>query len=281
MRWPWALVLLLGCHHDNKSIDKTAAAQLFDTVELKGVPAGLSDLTIDDTGALWAIPERDRHVVKLVDNTPTMFPIEGVADGMDTEALTAMGHGRFVLGLEGAHDATAAIAFATLTGDRLLVEPPRTFTPAEIGVEPTINHGIEAVCGSGDDLLAASEIVGKLPDGTRWAALVRIHGVDTKFGKVRLTSDKGKIAAMSCAFAPDGSVEVTAIERHYGVARIVEFHVGTDIDATAKLTLDLQPVLHDALNLEGIARLPNGKLVLVNDNQGRSASGPTDLLYLR
>lgn len=280
MKWLWPF-LLVGCHHDNKQIDKTAAAKLFDIVELKGVPPGESDLSIDDTGALWAIPERDRHLVKLVDNAPTVYPIEGVAAGLDTEAVTALGAGRFVIGLEGAQDATAAIAFATLTGDKLVVEPLRMFTPEQLGVKPTINHGIEALCGHGDDLLAASETVGQEPNGVRWSALVRIHGVDTKFGKVRLTSDRGKLSAMSCTFADDGSVDVVAIERHYGVARIVEFHVGNDLDATAKLTVDLQPVLHDALNLEGIARLPNGKLVLINDNQGRTASGPTELLYLR
>lgn len=280
MRWLWP-VLLIGCHHDNKSIDKTAAANLFDIVELKGVPAGMSDLTIDDQGALWAIPERDRRVTRIVDKKPTTLPLEGVAAGMDTEALAWLGNNRFVLGLEGANDATAAIAFATLANDKLSVETPRMFTSAELGVTPTINHGIEALCGHGDDVLAATEIVSKEPDGTRWAALVRMHGGETKFGKVRLTSDKGKLSALSCTFADDGTVDVFAIERHYGVARIVEFHVGSDLDATAKLTLDLQPVLHDALNLEGIARLPNGKLVLINDNQGRSASGPTELLYLR
>ncbi len=279
MKWLWPLVLL-GCHHDNKSIDKTAAAQLFDTVELKGVPAGLSDLTIDDSGALWSIPERDGHVVKLVDNKPTLFPIEGVAAGLDTEALAWLGDNRFVIGLEGANDATAAIAYATFDGTKLVVDQPRTFTAQELGVTPTINHGIEALCGHGDDVLATSEIVHQESDGTRWAALIRIHGADTKFGKVRLTSTKGKLSALSCTFAADG-VDVVAIERHYGVARIVEFHVGPALDATAKLTLDMQPVLRDALNLEGIARLPSGKLVLVNDNQGRNASGPTDLLYLR
>jgi hypothetical protein len=281
MKWRWPLVLLLACHGDHKSIDKTAAAKLFDTVELKNVPAGLSDLTIDDTSELWAIPERDRRVVRIVDNAPTTFPIEGVAPGLDTEALAWLGASHFVVGLEGAHDATAAIAYATFDGTKLVVDKSRLFTPEELGVTPTINHGIEALCGQGDDVLAATEIVHEEADGTRWAALIRIHGADTKFGKVRLTSDKGKLSALSCTFADDGSVEVFAIERHYGVARIVEFHVGTDLDATAKLMLDLQPVLHDGLNLEGIARLPSGKLVLVNDNQGRDTSGPTELLYLR
>lgn len=280
MKWLLPL-LLIGCQHDSQPIDKTAAAKLFDTVELKNVPAGMSDLTIDDTGALWAIPERDRHVTKIVDNTPTTLPLEGVAAGMDTEALAWLGDNRFVIGLEGANDATAAIAFATFDGTKLVVDKPRMFTPDELGVTPTINHGIEALCGHGDDVLAATEIVGREPNGTRWAALIRIQGADTKFGKVRLTSDKGKLSALSCTFADDGTVEVFAIERHYGVARIVEFHVGSELDATAKLTLDLQPVLHDALNLEGIARLPSGKLVLINDNQGRTASGPTELLYLR
>jgi hypothetical protein len=262
MKWLWPLVLLLGCHDDHKSIEKTADksadVKLFDTVELKNVPAGLSDLTIDDSGELWAIPERDRHVVRIVDNTPTTFALEGVAPGLDTEALAWLGDNHFVVGLEGAHDATAAIAYATFDGTKLVVDKPRLFAPQDLGVTPTINHGIEALCGHGDDVLAATEIVHQEPDGTRWAALIRIHGADTKYGKVRLTSTKGKLSALSCMFAADGTVEAFAIERHYGVARIVEFHVGADLDATAKLMLDLQPVLHDGLNLEGIARLPSG-----------------------
>lgn len=279
MRWLLPL-LLLGCHHD-RTLDKQAAAKLFDIVELEGVPAGMSDLTIDDAGALWSIPERAHKVVRIVDNKPTTFALEGIAAGVDTEAIASLGGDRFAIGIEGAHDPTTGIAFATLAGDKLDVDQPRTFNAAELGVEPTTNHGIESICGRDDELLAASEMVRKLPDGSRWAALVRIRGAETKFGKVRLTSDRGKLSAMSCKFADDGSVEVTALERHFGVARIVEFHVGADVNATATVTLDMHPTLRDALNLEGIARLPNGKLVLINDNQGKSVRGPTQLLYLR
>ena len=43
--------------------------------------------------------------------------------------------------------------------------------------------------------------------------------------------------------------------------------------------LDLEPVLHDSLNLEGITKLPDGRMVLVNDNEGDEVKGPTELLY--
>ena len=49
-------------------------------------------------------------------------------------------------------------------------------------------------------------------------------------------------------------------------------------DATPAIDLDLHPVLRDAYNLEGITRLPDGRLVLINDNQSKSPSGPTNLL---
>jgi hypothetical protein len=97
--------------------------------------------------------------------------------------------------------------------------------------------------------------------------------------KLRLTTTKGKISAMSCKFADDGSAEVIAIERHYGVSRIVKFTIKRgDVDITPTLVIDLQPILRDSLNLEGITRLPDGRMVTINDNQGASVHGPTELL---
>ena len=41
---------------------------------------------------------------------------------------------------------------------------------------------------------------------------------------------------------------------------------------------DLGPALDNRLNLEGIARLADGRLVAVNDNQGAVISGPSELI---
>jgi hypothetical protein len=97
-----------------------------------------------------------------------------------------------------------------------------------------------------------------------------------------LTSDQGKISALFCTFSPDGTADVLAIERHYGVSRIISFTAPPDAtDITPKVALDLWPIVrdryHEKLNLEGIVKLADGRWVLVNDNQGANVEGPTKL----
>lgn len=278
------VVALVACgkHHEPGVLDQQAAKGLFEEVRI-AAPPGMSDLTIDDHGILWGIAERDRQVVEIdLSATPprtTRHALDGFSPGVDTEAIAWLGNGRFAIGTEGATEATASIAFAELTGGRLVVTHTRLLTSDELGVTITDNHGIESVCGHGDEVLAATESVGTLPDGSRFAALARLRGDVLTVAKVRLTSDVGKLAALSCTFAPDGTADVVAIERHYSVSRIVHFTARRDsVEITPTVELDLAPVLHDSLNLEGIARLPDGRLVAINDNQGRTVSGPTELL---
>jgi hypothetical protein len=279
------VVALAACgkSHEPGAVDKQAARGVFEELPITA-PPGVSDLSIDDRGVMWAIAERDRQVleIELGDRPPprvTVHRLEGVPAGIDTEGIAWLGTGKVAIGTEGSAEATAAIMFAELTDQRLVVTRTRALTSADLGVTLTENHGIESVCGKGDDVLAASESAGKLPDGTRYSALARLHGDTLTITKVRLTSDVGKLSALYCTFADDGSIQVIAIERHYSVARIVSFTVKPgDVEATAKIELDLAPILRDSLNLEGIVRLPDGRLVAINDNQGKSARGPTELL---
>jgi hypothetical protein len=44
---------------------------------------------------------------------------------------------------------------------------------------------------------------------------------------------------------------------------------------------DLGPVLRGSLNLEGLARLPDGRPVAAVDNQYRTITGPDELLVFR
>ena len=276
-----AVVALAACGRSDEPrvIDKHAAAGVFEEVPINA-PHGMSDLSIDDRGVMWAISERDRKVLELeLGKPPIVYGLEGVAAGIDTEGIAWLGGGRFAISTEGADEATASIMFAEMKLQRLIVTRTRTLTSADLGVTLTENHGIESICGKGDDVLAASESVGKLPDGTRYAALVRLRDDKLSITKLRLTSDKGKISALYCAFAIDGTVQVTAIERHYSVSRILEFTVKRDdVEVTPTVALDLAPILRDSLNLEGIVRLPDGRLVAINDNQGKTARGPTELL---
>jgi hypothetical protein len=275
------IVALVACgkHHEQSHVERGAARGAFEVVPLDA-PPGMSDLTLDDRGVMWAIAERDRHVLELeLGKPPVVYALDGVPAGTDTEGLAWLGNGQFAIGAEGAAEPTAAILFAELRQQRLVVTRTRALTSAELGVELTINHGIEAVCGRGDELLAACETVGVLPDGTRYAPLVRLHGDVLTVAKVRLTSDRGKLSALDCAFDEAGTAEVIAIERHFGVSRILRFTAARDAtEITPTIELDLHPMLHDSLNLEGIVRLRDGRWVLINDNQSKGRKGPTQLL---
>jgi hypothetical protein len=275
------LVALAACgrSHEPGGLDKQAANGVFEEVEIN-TPPGMSDLTIDDRGVMWGIAERHRQVIELeLGKQPIIHPLEGVPAGIDTEAIAWLGDGRFVIGTEGADDATASIMFAEMKLQHLVVVGTRSLTSEDLGVELTANHGIEAVCGHGDQILAATEAVGRMPDGTRYSALVRVRGDSLHVTKVRLTSDKGKLSALYCTWNVDGSVAIIAIERHFSVSRILKLTVQpTDVEVTPTIDLDLAPILRDSLNLEGIVRLPDGRLVTINDNQGKTAHGPTELL---
>jgi hypothetical protein len=240
----------------------------------------MSDLTIDDRGVMWSIAERDRQILELeLGKPPVVHPLEGVPAGTDTEALTWLDDDHFAIGIEGNDEATAGIMFAERRGDAIAVTKTKPLTSAELGVPLTKNHGIEALCGHGDELLAATESVGKLPDGTRYSALARLQGDSVNVTKLRLTTDKGKISALYCRFDAAGTADVYAIERHYSVSRILHFVAKRgDTEITPTVELDLAPILHDSLNLEGLTRLPDGRLVAINDNQGSSVTGPTELL---
>jgi len=287
MRICW-LVALAACgkHHEAgpATLEPQATHDLFEVIPLD-VPPGISDLTVDDRGVMWAIAERDREVLEIELSDPprvTLHPLDGVPAKVDTEGLAWLGEGHFAIGAEGADTPTAAILFADLSGERMVVTRTRTLTNAELGVTLTINHGIEALCGRPGELLAASETVGTLADGTRYAPLVWLRDDTLGVTKVRLTTDRGKLSALSCRFDNDGSVDVIAIERHYGVCRLLHFTVGPhDAEVTPTVELDLFPVLHDSLNLEGIVRLPDGRLVAINDNQSKRARGVTQLLVFR
>jgi hypothetical protein len=283
MRWLALCLVLAACgkHHKAGKLDEKAAKDLFDIVELKGAPPGISDLTVDDKGRLWAVAERDRKVVEIAgDGSVTTHPLEGVGEGMDTEGLVWLGDGHFALGLEATFRPEAAVAFADLQGDKLVIAQTRKLTGDELGVELTSNHGIESVCGTKDELIAVTESVNKRADGSRAAQLVRIRGTDLEKQALKLTTAKGKISALTCTIAADGTLEALAIERHYGVVRIL--HVVArrgEPEVTPEVVIDLEPILHDSLNLEGIAKLPDGRMVLVNDNEGDEVKGPTELLY--
>ncbi|MBV8759353.1 MAG: hypothetical protein JO257_18845, partial [Deltaproteobacteria bacterium] len=115
--------------------------------------------------------------------------------------------------------------------------------------------------------------------GSRWAPLVWLHGTTPSITKLRLTSDVGKISALACRWQPDGTIDLRAIERHYKVSRILHATLApAQTEVVPTIDIDLEPVLHDSLNVEGLVVLPDGRYAAINDNQGSTVSGPTELL---
>jgi hypothetical protein len=261
-----ALVLLAACG--------SHPAAPFSLIRI-ATPPGISDLTLDDHGHVWAIAERDRVAVELTpDGTILGTHIVAIPPGVDTEAIASLGDGRFVIGTEGEQVPTASLVWMTLDqGGALRVVRERALTDADLGVTLTKNHGVEAACGHGDDVLAAIETVGT-DDRGRYAPLVHMHGEQLTVGKLRLTSDVGKISALACTWRPDGSVDIHAVERHYKVSRILHGTLAPGAsDLAPAVELDLEPALHDSL--------PDGTLEAVNDNQGSTVSGPTYLMRFK
>jgi hypothetical protein len=270
------LVLVLGCSH-RAELDRSA----FDEISVLDCPPGVSDLSIDDHGTLWAIPERDHFVLEIPRPGTRVIPhpLDGVAAGLDTEAITWLGPGKFAIGTEGQDEPSASVLFADLHDDgHVVITGGRELSGNELGVTLVANKGVEGTCGRGDSMLAAIESVGRLPDGTRFAPIVHLRdNQEISVSRLRLTSDTGKISALACD-APGG--DVWAIERHYGIARLLHFRDGPG-DLTPTIVRDLDALTHGTLNLEGLVRLPDGRFAMVNDNQMRTVEGPTELLLLR
>lgn len=290
---------LVACKHDRRGhdYDRAAATGVFAEVDLDA-PPGLSDLAVDPAGTLWALPERDRVLVAVTVPTrlpiagaklpTTRVPLEGVPAHDDTESLTWLDADHVALGLEGQDRGTATLAIATRTGDRFVVGESRALETLPLGVTLADNHGAEGLCGSGDDVLVAIEETGKLPGGGRFAPVIWLSHVRAGLAsapativRVKLGSRTGKLSALSCTIDAAGA-HVAAIERHYGVSRIVTFAIPRDavrdqvVDET--LVRDLAPILQDSLNLEGLATLPDGRVVAIADNQGKDVAGPDALL---
>lgn len=277
------LAALAACDQRDKApMDREAAAKLFEQIEL-ATPPGMSDLTIDDRGVLWAIAERERQILEIdISKRPVVafvHPLQGISPDVDTEGLVWLGKDTFAIGVEGANGPTAAIVMAERRGDAIVATSTRQLSDAQLGVNLTTNHGIEAICGRAGELLAGGESVGKNAEGKRWAPLVRLRGDEPpQLTKLWLTSQKGKLSALSCTIDDAGTAHVAAIERHFGVAKILTFDVPRGaVEVTPKVDIDLHPIFHDDFNLEGIARLTDGRYVLINDNQNRKVSGPTQL----
>ncbi len=277
----WLVVLLVACGRDDR-----AAAQYFTEVPVDTAP-GLSGLAADDHGGIWTIAERDEKGYRITLDAqlkPTIetFVVDALPSGFDLEGIAWLGPDHFAFGTEGRQDDVATVLLAERRDGKLVVTSVITIPATRVGIELPANHGTEGICGTGNTILAGIEATGVV-DNRRWAPIVRIvNGTITRVHRMWLTTRTGKISALDCTIAADGTAEVLAIERHFEVTKILKFTLpDADGDITPIEVLDLGPVLKSRLNLEGIARTSDGRVVAVVDNQWKTITGPSLLLVFQ
>lgn len=283
-----ALLLLAGCK--GSTVDKARAQELFTRVPVATAP-GLSGLAADDHGGLWTVAERGARAYRITldaANKPTLetFTVEGRdLKGIDLEGMADLGGGTFAFGTEGRVPGVATVLLAERRGTALVITSDIVLSNADVGIEMAANHGAEGVCGSGDTIAVAIEGAGGSGDA-RWAPVLRIAGGKLVHAyRLKLTTRTGKISGLDCAVAADGTITAWAIERHFEVTNILTFTIPpvgqAGDELTPTISLDLGTVLNSRLNLEGIARLADGRFVAVVDNQWKTITGNSELLIFR
>ncbi|HJL04201.1 MAG TPA: SdiA-regulated domain-containing protein [Polyangiaceae bacterium LLY-WYZ-15_(1-7)] len=268
-----ALLGLLGCPRADPRFPRPRPLDVEAT--------GLSGLTVDGEGALWAVPEDARSLLRIDPRTGAIrtIPLRGVPEGAETESITWLEGRRFALGTERGEDGRSGddILVVAVLEDAAHVQERILYPYGLWSLEGDHNTGIEGLCHVDGALFVAAEVVG-LDRGRRFAPLAR-RGRNGQWTTYRLwlTTVEGKLSALACRPAGPDAVELFAIERHFGTTRVLRARVSV----ASTLGEDVQPeVLADldgwireqdpSPNFEGIALLP-GRLVLVLDNryQGR------------
>lgn len=244
---------------------------------------GLSGLAIDGDGVPIAVAEGGEALVAIGPRGARAIPLVGVPDGVETESIAWLGGDRFALGTESMDVGRTADAILIVERgpERARVVDRVALPYSVLGVRGEENHGIEGLCFApgerGGTLIAAMENVASR-DGARWAPLGVREG-DGAFRRVllRLGSETGKISALDCRRRGD-AIDVIAIERHFGVMRIVQFDLRAGVDrVTPRVVYDLAGRLEGDPNLEGIARAGD-ELLLVVDNHYGTRQGPNELV---
>lgn len=263
---------------------------------------GLSGLTATSRGLL-AVAERDPVMVELrwdgsaLTSVGDLIPIEadGVSiEGVDLEALAAFqrdGHEWLAIGTETHRGPTreGVIFFATREAERVHVTESLILPYAMWSIEAETNKGIEGLCAVDGFLLAAVETVKSDARGRLAPFAVR----DLKNARwspfwLALSSEDGKISSLDCWLDEAGAIQVIAIERHYGVSRLLGFNAPTHHAESSppllqpRVVTDLGANMAKLPNLEGIVRLKAREFLLIGDNQGSSVyNDPTHVLHVR
>ena len=246
---------------------------------------GLSDLTADDDGDLWAVAEKYRALVRMAPDGSggDVIPLVGVPDGLDVEGAAWLGGDRVALATEAddPYRQGDLLLFARVIGRRVVVERQAPLAYTLWPLRPRGNQGIEGLCRAGGSLVAAVEsVIGGFGVSGTWTPSL-----------VRLTSATGKISALSCQLRGAGAaamIDVMAVERHFEVARLIRFELpigratpGPPRVVTPILVTDLAPLLVREENFEGLLWDGDRSFALVVDNDWAVVIGPNLLVRAR
>lgn len=275
-----ALVASVGC--TKKPAEPSGPGRI---VTLDTDVKGLSGLSRDEHGALWAPAEDGDAVLRIASGTfgVTRYPVVGAPRGADLEALTWVDGTRFVLGTETQQDGRTrdVILDGRLEGQSFRVTPIGQLDYARWQTTARDNHGIEGVCHVDGALVLATELVID-EDGRRWAPVGLFDPATQSWTahRVALSSDDGKLSALDCR-AASGAIEALAVERHYGVSRLLRFSVprGEGQSIEPRLATDLSKLIAPLPNFEGLVWMDDGSAVLLTDNQYRGAASEPSRLY--
>lgn len=243
-------------------------------------------------GRLFGVLERAPGLLRKDPGGPLqVLPLSGLPAGVDLESLTYWGGAaggplRWVIGTE-RHEARTddLLIYVETDGDQARVLSTERVDYQASGVEVESNQGLEALCAVGSELLLFVEETVTDARGRCTPVVWFRPGVGARSVQaLRMTTKTGRISDVSCRPAPGGGAEVLAIERHYGVSRLISFVVPEADAGPIQPELALNLARHFPLplpNFEGLSRAPDGVLWLLSDNDPPSTSGLRPTLLLR
>lgn len=252
---------------------------------------GLSGMGREGAGSYLAVAERERELVRLREQDGQLvvtarLAIAGVPRGLDTESLAVLGPGEIALGTEGhAGRARDLILIARVSERGAEVVDRLAFEYGPWGLRASVNHGLEALCFADGVLIAATEEVGT-EGGKRFAPIARYDRASKQwaYGRLWLTSGSGKISSFDCRKSTQpGMIEVVAIERHFGVGRVLSLELPRDgglTDLTPRVAVELIGRFDPLPNLESITWADDGSLLLVSDNSNQLVKPPADVFRI-
>jgi len=247
---------------------------------------GLSGLTVDDHGAFWASGEDGDAIVRIDPVTfgVTRYPIAGGLPGTDLEAMAWVDGTRFVLGTETQKRGRLrdVILDGRLDGGRFAVARVGDLDYARWHLTAPDNRGIEGICHVDGVLVLATELV-EMQRGRRWAPVGMFDPNTQTWAahRVGLTSKTGKLAAISCRVI-DGTIVALAVERHFGVSRLIRFGLPQGPEGQwiePAVAADLSELISPLPNFEGLTWMQDGSAVVVTDNRYRRAAREPSRLY--